>query len=268
VLSRDTYEPVTLLRDFTSGRPVQVSAADVTFRPAAVVVEFLADAGTNVTVSQGDQTLHQFAGATKLPLAEGTYQVVARGPANLPTTETLLVTPGAIKTVDLRNIASGIEQFETGGWTRAENWFTRRGGGFVLYKRTAPKARVTFTVKPDRSRNPFSSGPRIKWLLAFVDVKNYVLAELSNDALYRTEIVNGARRELPRIAHKIPSGGEFLHLSVEVSDSQIVHQFNTGSGWQVLDTWSRMTPVEGRFGFYLPGSETLEVSNFRYDASF
>jgi serine/threonine-protein kinase len=268
VLSRDTYEPVTLLRDFTSGRPVQVSAADVTFRPAAVVVEFLADAGTNVTVSQGDQTLHQFAGATKLPLAEGTYQVVARGPANLPTTETLLVTPGAIKTVDLRNIASGIEQFETGGWTRAENWFTRRGGGFVLYKRTAPKARVTFTVKPDRSRNPFSSGPRIKWLLAFVDVRNYVLAELSNDALYRTEIVNGARRELPRIAHKIPSGGEFLHLSVEVSDSQIVHQFNTGSGWQVLDTWSRMTPVEGRFGFYLPGSETLEVSNFRYDASF
>lgn len=24
--------------------------------------------------------------------------------------------------------------------------------------------------------------------------------------------------------------------------------------------------VEARFGFYLPGSETLEVSNFRYDA--
>ena len=268
VLSRDTYEPVTLSRDFTSARPVQVAAADVTFRPAAVVVEFLADAGTDVTVSQGDQTLHQFKGATQLPLAEGTYQVVARGPANLPTTETLLVTPGAIKTVDLRNIASGIEQFETGGWTQAENWFTRRGGGFVLYRRTAPKARITFTVKPDRSRNPFSSGPRIKWLLGFVDVRNYVLAELSNDALYRTEIVNGARRELPRIAHKIPSGGEFVHLSVEVSDSQIVHQFNTGSGWQVLDTWSRTTPVEGRFGFYLPGSETLEVSNFRYDASF
>ena len=267
VLSRDTYEPVTLSRDFTSARPVQVAAADVTFRPAAVVVEFLADAGTNVTVSQGDQPLHQFTGATRLPLAEGTYQVVARGPANLPTTETVLVTPGATRTVDLRNIASGIEQFETGGWTQAENWFTRRGGGFVLYKRTAPKARITFTVKPDRSRNPFSSGPRVKWLLGFVDVRNYVLAELSDDALYRTEIVNGARRELPRIAHRIPSG-EFLHLNVEVSDSQIVHQFNAGSGWQVLNTWSRTTPAEGRFGFYLPGSETLEVSNFRYDASF
>jgi len=268
VFSRDSYEPVTLSRDFTAARPVQVATADVTFRPAAVVVEFLADAGTNITVSQGDQTLHQFAGPTQLPLAEGTYQVVARGPANLPTTETVLVTPGAATTVDLRNIASGIEQFETGGWTQAENWFTRRGGGFVLYKRTAPRARIAFTVKPDRSRNPFSSGPRVKWVLAFVDVRNYVLAELSNDALYRTEIVNGARRELPRIAHKIPSSGEFVHLSVEVSDSQIVHQFNAGSGWQVLDTWNRTTPAEGRFGFYLPGSETLEVSNFRYDASF
>jgi serine/threonine protein kinase len=268
LFSRESYEPVTLSRDFSAARPVQVAAADVTFRPAAVVVEFLADAGTNVVVSQGDQTLHQFAGAAKLPLAEGTYQVVARGPANLPTTETVVVKAGAIETVDLRNVASGIEQFETGGWTQAENWFTRRGGGFVLYKRTAPSARIAFTVKPDRSRNPFSSGPRVKWVLGFVDVKNYVLAELSNDALYRTEIVNGARRELPRIAHKIPSGGEFLHLSVEVSDSQIVHQFNTGGGWQLLDRWNRATPVEGRFGFYLPGSETLEVSNFRYDANF
>ena len=80
-----------------------------------------------------------------------------------------------------------------------------------------------------------------------------MLAELGNDALYRTEIVNGARRELPRIAHKIPSSGEFLHLSVEVSDSQVVHQFNAGSGWQVLDTWNRTTPPKRRFGFYLPG---------------
>ena len=268
LFSRESFEPVTLSRNFSAARPVQVAAADVTFRAAAVVVEFLADAGTNVVVSQGDQTLHQFAGGAKLPLAEGTYQVVARGPANLPTTETVLVKAGEIKTVDLRNIASGIEQFETGGWTQAENWFTRRGGGFVLYKRTAPRTRIAFTVKPDRSRNPFSSGPRVKWVLGFVDVRNYVLAELSNDALYRTEIVNGARRELPRVAHKIPSSGEFLHLSVEVSDSQIVHQFNTGGGWQLLDTWNRTTPVEGRFGFYLPGSETLEVSNFRYDANF
>ena len=97
LFSRESYEPVTLSRDFSAARPVQVAAADVTFRSAAVVVEFLADAGTNVVVSQGDQTLHQFAGAAKLPLAEGTYQVVARGPANLPTTETVVVKAGATR---------------------------------------------------------------------------------------------------------------------------------------------------------------------------
>src|SRR5262245_8122042 len=89
VFSRDSYEPVTTSRDFTAAGPVQVATADVTFRRAAVVVESLADAGTSVAVSQGDQTLHQFAGPTQLPLAGGTYQVVARVPANLPTTETL-----------------------------------------------------------------------------------------------------------------------------------------------------------------------------------
>jgi serine/threonine protein kinase len=103
-----------------------------------------------------------------------------------------------------------------------------------------------------------------EWVIGFQDVRNYFLAELGDDYLYRTEIVNGSRRELPRVAHRIPSNGEFLHLSVEVSDTQVIHQYNAGSGWQVFDTWTRATP-EARFGFYLPGSETLEVSNFRYD---
>jgi hypothetical protein len=49
-----------------------------------------------------------------------------------------------------------------------------------------------------------------------------------------------------------------------MTDTQVVHQYNAGSGWQPLDSWSRTTP-EARFGFYIPGSETLEVSNFRYD---
>lgn len=154
-----------------------------------------------------------------------------------------------------------MEQFENGGSTQADTWFTRRWGGFVLYKRTAPRSRIAFTVKPDRSRNPFSSGPRVKWVIGFQDARNYLLAELGDDYLYRTEIVNGSRRELPRVAHRIPSNGEFLLLSVEVSDAEVIHQYNAGSGWQVFDTWTRATP-EARFGFYLPGSETLEVSNF------
>ena len=83
--------------------------------------------------------------------------MVASGPANLPTSETMELKAGDTRIVDLRNVASGMEQFETGGWTQADSWFTRRGGGFVLYRRTAPRTRIAFTVKPDRSRNPFSS---------------------------------------------------------------------------------------------------------------
>ena len=263
--SRESFEPVTITREFAVTNPVLVSAADVTFRAASIVMEFLADESTNVVVSQGELTINRFTGATKLPLAEGSYQVVARGPSGLPTSETVLVAASGPRTVDLRNVASGMEQFEGSAWTEADTWFTRRGGGFVLYKRTAPGARIAFTVKPDRSRNPFSSGPRVKWVVGFADVRNYALVELGDDYLYRTDIVNGARRELPRIAHKIPSNDQFLHVSVEVSETEVVHQFNAGSGWRVLDTWTRTTPAEARFGFYLPGTETLEISNFRYD---
>ena len=262
---RDSYESVTVARDFGSTAPVVISGSDITFRAASITVEFLADATTEVVVSQGDQPLHRFTGPAKLPLAEGSYQVVARGSSGLSTTETALVSTTGSRTIDLRNIASGMEQFERAGWTEADTWFSRRGGGFVLYSRTASRSRISFTVRPDRSRNPFSSGPRFKWLVGYVDARNHALVELSDEYLYRTEVVNGMRRELPRIAHRIPQNGEFLHISVDVSNTQIVHQFNAGTGWQVLDTWARPTPADARFGFYLPGSESLAVSNFRYD---
>jgi hypothetical protein len=37
----------------------------------------------------------------------------------------------------------------------------------------------------------------------------------------------------------MPSGGDLLNLSVEVSENRIVHQYNAGSGWAVLDAWDK-----------------------------
>jgi hypothetical protein len=56
-----------------------------------------------------------------------------------------------------------------------------------------------------------------------------------------------------------------LNISVEVTPTRIIHQYNAGAGWAVLDSWDVQVPDGGRFGFYLPANETLEVTNFRYD---
>jgi hypothetical protein len=168
------------------------------------------------------------------------------------------------RTIDVRNLPAGMEGFR-GGWAQKDTWFSRRGGGFVLYERPASAARIGFTVRTDRSRNPFSTGARVKWVVNYVDPRNHALIELASDYLYRTEVVNGNRRELPRVAYKMPSGGDVLNISVEVSPNRVVHQYNAGAGWTVLDSWDVQVPDGGRFGFYLPATETLEVTNFRYD---
>ena len=263
--SRPGYEPVTLTRDFTAAQPLLLSPADVTWRLAPVEIEVLAESNTEVTISLGQDTVHQFTGPGRVPLAAGTYQVVARGPSGISTSETITVSAGGARAIDLRSIASGMEAFDGAGWTQKEAWFIRRGGGFVTYNRTSADARIGFTVRTDRSRNPFSSGPRLKWVVGYADARNHVLLELANDYFYRTEVVNGNRRELPRVAHKMPLGSEFLHVSVEISGRQVVHQSNAGPGWTLLDSWDTVLPAGGRFGFHLPGNETLEVTNFRYD---
>ena len=275
--ARPGYEPVTLNRAFAADETLGISSTDVTLRPASAVMELLADATTAVTVSQGGRMIQQLAGSTKLSVPAGSYEVVARGPAGVPTSETVSIAAGDSRTVDLRSIVTGMEGFAPGGWTRKDTWFTRRGGGFVLYNRTSPGGRVTFTVRLDRSRNPFSSGPRLKWVVGFVDVNNYALIQLDDEFLYRTEVSGGNRRELARVAHRIPDTGPFLHVSVEASSSQLIHQYSLqDSVWKVLDVWNRgasppadsrgqqPTFANGKFGFYLPGSDELEVSNFLY----
>jgi hypothetical protein len=262
--TRSGYEPVTLTRDFVAGRPLAVPASDVGWRASAIEMEILADATTNVTISQGQETLHRLTGPSKVPLAAGSYEVVARGSAGFPLTQTVEVGADGSRTIDVRSLPSGMEGF-SGGWAQKDTWFTRRGGGFVLYERPAAGARIGFTVRTDRSRNPFSTGPRLKWVVKYVDPRNHALIELASDYLYRTEVVNGTRRELPRVPYKMPSGGDVLNLSVEVSPTRIVHQYNAGGGWAVLDSWDVQVPDAGRFGFFLPANETLEVTNFRYD---
>jgi hypothetical protein len=113
--------------------------------------------------------------------------------------------------------------------------------------------------------------------VGFVDVNSYVLIELDDEFLYRTEVSGGRRQELARVAHSIPATGPYLHLAVDVSSTQLVHQYSVqDSVWRVLDAWNRAgasgydsgtsrTFADGKFGFYILGNEELEIANFRYD---
>ena len=42
--------------------------------------------------------------------------------------------------------------------------------------------------------------------------------------------------------------------------------FEQGKGWEKIDTWtaSGLNPGEGKFGFYLQGTDELYISNFSF----
>jgi hypothetical protein len=257
------YEPLTVTRDFAAGETVVLSDTDLTLKRAPVTIEFLADTTTQVIISQNGRQLRRFTGPAKMALAEGTYDVVAQGPAGIPTPRTLSVSAGGPRTIDVRDVVTAMELFWPGSWMLRDSWYTRRGGGTILYPRRTPTSDITFTVRRNRG-GLFSSEPRLKWVVGYVDPRNLVQIELDDENLRLIEVTNG-RRNQTEIRHSIPNSDQ-LHLNVQVSGTRLVQYYNLpgGTAWQLLNDWSRSTPIDGRFGFVLSGDEELQVTNFRY----
>jgi hypothetical protein len=49
-----------------------------------------------------------------------------------------------------------------------------------------------------------------------------------------------------------------------------VHQIQQGDAWVSLDSWNQSGAnlSSGKFGFYLPGSDEVELSNFSHYGEF
>jgi serine/threonine-protein kinase len=265
-LAAPEYEPLAITRDFAAGEAVVLSGASVALTRAPVEIEFVADTTTEVSVSQNGRQLHRFTGPARLRLAAGSYNVVAQGPAGIPMPRTISVSASGLRTVDVRGVVSAMERFPTGSWTVRDEWYTRRGGQAILYDRRSPASDVTFTVRRNRG-GFFSGGPRLKWLVGYADARNHVRIELDDDNLYLIDTTDGKQAQR-QIRHNVPDSDQ-LHLNIQVSGPRLVHYFNVpgGRAWQLLDDWTRGTPIDGRFGFFLSGDEELQVTNFRYSPS-
>jgi hypothetical protein len=265
-LTNPDYEPVRLTRTFAASVPVTITGAELGLKRIVMPIEVLADADTTLRLSQGGTVVQQATGPTTLTLADGTYEVRAEGPSGIPLTRNFSVAPGGARVLDLRGIPSGLERFPAGAWTMRDSWNTRKGGGYILYNRSSPQYSATFTARRNRGRL-FGSGQRLRWVVAYQDERNHVRLELDDDRFYRVEITNG-QEKVTQIKHGI-ANAEQVHLSVQVAGSRLVHQYSLPGkpGWQTLETWTRPTPLDGRFGFYLPGDEEIQLTNFAFSPS-
>jgi hypothetical protein len=268
------YDTLTVTRDFTAAQPLTLGAADIKLTRTAPILELQADPGTEIVIAQGGRTIQQLKGPSKVPLPEGSYDLSAKGPAGVVTSTRVAMPASGTMAVDVRTlIVSGMERFDRTGWTEADSWVTRRGGNYVLYNRTGDEGTISFTVRQDRSGNPFSSGARLNWVVGFADSRNFILLQLDKDSFYRQAVVNSVPHSATKKDHNIPNNVPYVNLRVQLLGSRLVHEFSTRPNeWRTLDAWATAAvPVtgtrsllNGQFGFFLPGDEEITISNFLY----
>ncbi|MBO0912330.1 MAG: PEGA domain-containing protein, partial [Acidobacteria bacterium] len=269
------FEPLHLSRKFAAGEEVRLTEHDLAFKRPMATLEVMAAADTGITIQRGNQTIKQSQGSARFSLEEGEYQITAHGPGRVDTFTAVVLAAGETKKIDLLGQSHGMELWPP-GWTQESGWFTHRGGGFVLYGQPRLSGTIEFAAKLHRSHNPLAGGPRLRWVVNFLDDRNYLLFQMDGKYFYRVEVIDGNNVALPRIAHHIPERNEFVNLQIPVQPGRVEHRWNVnGEDWQVLDDLTRSTSPslftgkvqgfnDGRFGFFLPGTEAVEVSNFAY----
>ena len=162
--------------------------------------------------------IQQVKAPARISLPEGKYDMTAKGPVGVSTTRPLVASADAPATIDVRNmIVTGMERFDPAGWTEADSWSTRRGGNFVLYNRSGSQGTISFTIRLDRSGNPFSSGSRLKWVVGYADSTNYIMLQLDKDAFYRSVVMNGTPQPPTTQEHRIPDNVPYVNLRVQLA---------------------------------------------------
>ena len=280
VFTQPGYPALTIKKTFLANEPVRLSSSDINWKHSQATLDVIVAANTAVPVMRGNQSAGHSTGPNKFPLDEGTYTITARAANGQENTQTVSLSAGESRPLDMRSqtpAGDTMDQWSSKWIQQQDKWYTHKGGGYVLYTGQRGAGNITFTVKM-RKRNIFGGAPHIKWVVNFVDDRNYLLFELDNKSFYQTEVVNGNKQETIKKPYNL-GNAEFIHINIVTSANTLQQRCTTTTAnntWQILTDWGpgAATPslsqnknrnfAEGSFGFYLQGNDEIEISNFSY----
>jgi PEGA domain len=252
--------------------------------PAPTPVPVGSTTGTvHVTRSPGAATItykrdneaqpHQLNGA-QVDLAPGNYTFSARAPGFTDRAERIQVSAGGQFNVDLTLAAirvappppkvGGMADFEDpSGWTRDGEAWLHKGGNFLPYKLPS-KGTFMFTVQLLKGGNIFKGG-HIRWYVDYVDPKNYGLFEIDKKTFWAKEVTNGKSKDRDKTQHGVDNEKAFT-IQIDITPDHVVHRIKNGDNWLTLDSWTEPGRIfsDGKFGFYIPGSDEISISDFTF----
>ncbi len=263
---------------FKAGETSQFGPPDVVLPAAKVPVKIsVAPASAVVTYRTPDNKSHEVHGPS-LELEEGQYVFSASAPGHNDASQTVTIAAGRPANVVLNLTArSGpakvvgpvkMEEWAaTSGWKAENDWFVHRGGGLVLYPAVPSTGTIVFTARRDAG---ILGKGKIQWVVGCVDNKSdYVLFGVDKKSIHRQQMAGGKKVKDSDKTESLKAAAvkelQFT-IKIDISAESVVTSVQQGSGWAVLDTWpaSELNPANGKFGFYLPGTDEVYISNFSF----
>jgi hypothetical protein len=262
----DLGTPTTKLTPVAPPPPVPAGNGTVriTRSPGGAVITYRRD---------NEAQSHQLSGA-QVELPPGGYIFTSKAPGFTDRTEQVQVAGGAQVALDLTLAAAkapvvatrggGMADWEDpAGWTRDGEAWVRKGGNFVPYKLPA-KGTYTFTVQLIKGGGVFRGG-HIRWYVDYVDAKNYGLFEIDKKTFWAKEVTNGKSKDREKTQHGLENQKTFT-IQVDVTPDHVVHRLKNGDTWLTLDSWTEQGRIfsDGKFGFYIPGSDEIGITDFKF----
>jgi len=257
-LRKEGFKAKTLKEHFTDGGTVTLGAEAALEASGGQVKIAFTPADANVVLARGKDTFKVTSGAA-LSLPPGTYELTVHN-GNFTRSASLEIAAGQVRTIGPLSLApGGMQDFEDpAGWRPNNEWFVHKGGRFLLFKAAPASGTFVFSAILDKGR-------RLQWFFHYTDEKNYELFQMDENNFYRSLVHDGDTTEALKVPFKTEKKKPRT-FQVTVSANRIVHQIQQGNAWVTLDSWSQPGDnlSSGNFGFYLPGGDEIEVSNFSF----
>jgi len=233
---------------------------------------------SEVRFTRSGDSIYQIFRMPSMEMDAGSYVFVARAPGHQDQTRTVEVAAGgsqpvkfslpAVKTVvaaptTLTHAMTAEDWDKT--WKKEDVWYTRQGGDFVLYKITPTAGTFTFAISPRESKGVFGGAPKVRWVIDYLDPKNYIEFEIDKQTFASAEYRNGKKIDhAKRKPHGVESSSFVIQMMVD--SGRIVAQIRSGDNWEPLDQWNEPghNYADGRFGFRLPNQDQMYLTDFRF----
>ena len=258
-LRKDGFKPRTLKEHFTDGGTVTVGSEGALEASTGQLKIVFSPADAYVALTHAKESPIKVTSGAPLNLPPGAYELTVHI-GSFARSAALEVAAGQSRTLGpLSLVPGGIQDFEdAAGWKQNNEWFVHKGGKFVLFKTVPTSGTFIFSALLDK-------GHRLQWIFHYTDEKNYELFQMDENNFYRSVVRNGDTTEALKLPFKTEKKKPRT-FQVTITPNRILHQIQQNNAWVDLDSWSEpgQTLSNGNFGFYLPGGDEIEISNFGF----